>query len=142
MSDHTPSIDYDALCAEADDISVDKPNSYEFEHVGDFVAGLVTDVTTTVSEYDEKAIVPIITIRDKEGDEWSVFGWKTVLRHELQKANPRTGDGIIIKRLEDATGKKGKYQRFSVRVHRVYPGGDDLAAVEMVADGLDSPSEN
>lgn len=63
---------------------------------GDTIVGFVTSVGTIWSD-QSKEDVPLIGVKDREGEDWSVRGYGKVLVNQIEKANPQVGDGIAIR---------------------------------------------
>lgn len=82
----------------------------------DGIQGKVTVISSvpTDAKYGEVSDVPLWTIETKDGDEWSVRGYGTVLRGQMEQADPNVGDFVAIKYFGVRQGKNNDYQNYKV----------------------------
>jgi len=81
---------------------------------GDTLTGRLIEIDEGKTDFGKS---PILTIQTPDGKLNTVWVFWTVLKSKLIKLNPRVGDILSIKRLED-NEKKG-YKDFHVRLHNV-----------------------
>lgn len=77
------------------------------------IAGIVVKVGETRSDFandGENPMVPTVTILTKDGTKYRVIGYGSVLKRELQDADPRVGDKLAVKYFGEKPIKKGRYQ--------------------------------
>jgi hypothetical protein len=87
------------------------------------IQGRVTYVTTI--EADAKyggGDIPLIQVQDKSDPEleWSVRGYHTVLRNQIEKVDPQVGDFVAIRYFGEKENRKGDntYHDYKVAVKR------------------------
>jgi hypothetical protein len=84
------------------------------EDIPDGIQGRV--VSRTVIESDAKyggGLIPLIEIQETDGHIWSIRGYHSVLRGQIEKANPQVGDVIAVKYLGEKENRKGDQSYFS-----------------------------
>ncbi len=91
---------------------------------GDIFVGEVVRFETGPTSYGPQPIM--VCIDEKTGEECSIWLLHTVLRNEIEKQKPRSGERIGLKRLPDHETKG--YARWVLRVDR--DGADGLASGE------------
>lgn len=67
-------------------------------------------ITVTTVETDAKyggGSVPLLEIEEADGHIWSVRGYHTVLRNQIEKNDPQVGDMIGIKYLGEKQNRSG-----------------------------------
>jgi hypothetical protein len=79
------------------------------------LSGLVIGLSTQPSDYDQ-GDVPRIQLLAKDGTEWSVVGFHTLLRRELQAAGPRLYDRLGILYQGEGVAKEGQSAPHRYRV--------------------------
>lgn len=97
---------------------------WEEEDQPEIIQGRVLYVSTVSQDpkyvaKGESGEVPYLEIRDKEDPEfiWSVRGYASVLRGEIEKNSPSAGDFIGIRYLGEEESKGGNvYKKFKVKV--------------------------
>lgn len=85
------------------------------------VQGTVKFLGTIGSDYGDED-VPLMEVQDAKDPEllWSIRGYSTVLRNQINKTDPQVGDFFAVKYLGEITGKKGKpYHNFKAAVKHV-----------------------
>ena len=116
------------------------PEAFRFRP-GDILTGRLLDIDEGHTEHGTS---PLLTIQTIEGKLWTVWAFHTVLKSELVKLNPKTGDILSIKMLEDNV-KKG-YKNYVVRVHNLMIDRDfkslPSAHEEEIAGELESGEED
>jgi len=114
------------------------PEAFRFRP-GDTLTGRLLNMEQGHTDYGTS---PILTIQTTDGKLHTVWVFHTVLKSKLMSLNPRTGDVLSIKRLEDS--EKG-YKSYHVRVHNLRIDRDfkSLPSVqeEEVAGELESGEE-
>lgn len=88
------------------------------EDIPEGIQGKVISVSSV--ETDQKyggGTVPLLEIQEKSGRIWSVRGYHTVLRNQIEKNNPQVGDIVAIKYLGEKDNKKGdnSYQNYGMK---------------------------
>ena len=79
---------------------------------------------------------PIALVETEAGETWAVWCFYAVLREELQKAAPKPGETILIRRGEDRKGPNGRYRVYRVAVDReADPFADAAAPLDQGAPG-------
>lgn len=84
--------------------NTDAPEAWIAENPGDSLRGVVTDVDTAWSDYRGRAnpsdpnagFYPLLTVKDDNGKEWTLHGFRTVLYNELTKRQPIPGETIVV----------------------------------------------
>jgi len=88
---------------------------------GDTLIGEVTGLSERESDYGDHEVYPIVTVRQKDGEELAFHAGGGGARGPLERAAPQVGDRIAI-RYEgerNSTKNKGKkYKLYKVRVLR------------------------
>lgn len=87
------------------------------EDVPDGIQGRV--VSRTVIESDQKyggGTIPLLEIEESNGHIWSVRGYHSVLRGQIEKNDPQIGDTVAIKYLGEVDNKKGDQTYFSYKM--------------------------
>jgi len=80
------------------------------------IQGTVTYVGTVPSDYGPEEC-PLVELEAPDGTTWSVRGYSTVLRNQLNKADPAVGDTIALKYFGVKEGKGGReYKNFKVAI--------------------------
>lgn len=70
------------------------------------------------SDYGPEEI-PVVTLKDKTGTVWSIRGYATALRNQINKADPQPGDWMAaLFRGAKKSGKGREYLDYGVRVKR------------------------
>ena len=69
------------------------------------IQGRVTYVGSVENDYGDDPI-PLIEIRSADGTEWSVRGYHTALRSQIEKIDPEVGDLVAFKYLGMKPGKR------------------------------------
>lgn len=80
---------------------------------GEGIAGIVVKVGETRSDFandGENPMVPTVTLLTKDGTKYRVIGYGSVLKRELQDADPHVGDKLAVKYFGEKPIKKGRYQ--------------------------------
>lgn len=62
--------------------------------------------------------VPMLEIEQADGEVWSVRAYHTVLRNQIEKADPAVGDTVAIKYFGLKSGKGDDYHNYKVVVRR------------------------
>jgi hypothetical protein len=86
----------------------------------------VTKVGETKSDFaadGQDPLVPVVTIETSDGTKWRVIGYSSVLKREIQDADPKVGDRMAVKFFGEKTLKTGKfagrpYKHFGVAIRR------------------------
>jgi hypothetical protein len=79
---------------------------------GESLAGVVVKVGETRSDFATKGedpMVPTITVKTREGDKFRVIGFGSVLKREIEDADPQVGDLFAVKYWGEKPIKKGPY---------------------------------
>ncbi len=131
LNDGGPAAVSDDDFADVDDllnsVQEDDAEGWVPTEKGEYVAGVVTKVGETRSDFagdNEDPMCPTVTVQTKDGDKYRVIGFGSVLKRELQDADPKVGDLIAVKYWGEKPIKKGKfagkmYKHFSVGVKHV-----------------------
>lgn len=81
---------------------------------GDVLEGEVVEQTVADTRIAQN--VPVVTIRTDAGDEVPIWCTRSVLRSEMARANPDTGDRIQVAYLGERTSRDGTdYHHYKVR---------------------------
>lgn len=107
-----------------DEITEDQGDAWmpaDDDEMPEGIQGKVINVSTV--ETDQKyggGSVPLLEIQEKDGHIWSVRGYHTVLRNQIEKNNPQVGDTIAIKYLGTKENKKGdnSYENYGIKCPR------------------------
>lgn len=93
--------------------------AFKPDTAGEGVEGVVLSRDITSSEYTTDDI-PVILLTTDEGVVRSVRGYHSVLRNEINRADPKTGDRIAVKYLGKKPTKDGKksFHAYKVAVKR------------------------
>ena len=84
---------------------------------GDVLLGSFIGWVTVTARFEKKHQIALV--QDTSGARYSVWCSPKMLRSEMKKADPRPGDAIAIKRLEDRdVGKPHPLKQFKVAVDR------------------------
>lgn len=89
------------------------------ENAGDGVQGTVLSRSVTRSDYTPEPI-PVLVVEQANGSKLRVTGYQSVLRKEIEDADPQPGDLFAAKYFGQKTNKKGtgSYHHFKVAVRR------------------------
>lgn len=89
------------------------------EEAGEGVQGTVLKLGKTKSDFTPEPI-PVVTIAVANGDKVRVTGFQSVLRREIEDADPQPGDTFAVKYFGQKAVKKGtgSYHHFKVAVSR------------------------
>lgn len=111
----TGSTTLDDLVAGLDQTPDDAP-FWKAEKAGDQIAGTVTSISSTTSEYTTDDI-PVIYLETEGGGVQSVTAFHTTLRKDLQKFNVQVGDLVAIRYEGKKDTKDGKrsFHAYTVR---------------------------
>lgn len=87
------------------------------DEIPDGIQGHILSVSTVAT--DQKyggGDVPYLEIEEKDGHIWSVRGYHTVLRNQIEKHDPQVGDLVALKYLGEKDNKKGDntYQNYGM----------------------------
>ena len=103
--------DGDELLAEMDGSGAE---AWVPEDDGDGLVGRVIKVGVVRSDYPDESgnrpSCPVVTLETKDGEQWRVIGYSSVLRRELMDAAPGVGDLCAVKFFGEKTMKKGPYR--------------------------------
>ncbi len=82
------------------------------------IQGTVTFVGTVPSDYGPEEC-PIVEIEAADGTSWSIRGYSTALRNQINKADPQVGDLLAAKYFGVKESKGGReYKNYKVVVRR------------------------
>jgi hypothetical protein len=117
------SDDFDDLL---DDVEEDDSEGWVPKEKGEGISGLVIKVGETKSDFaadGQDPLVPVVTIQTADGTKWRVIGYSSVLKREIQDADPKVGDRMAVKFFGEKTLKTGKfagrpYKHFGVAIRR------------------------
>lgn len=105
--------------------------AYKPERAGESVEGEIVALDVTGSEYTTDDI-PVITLKDADGNFRGVRGYHTTLRRDLEKLNIQVGDLLAIRYDGKKQTKDGKrsFHAYTVRKASSAPaaGGGSQAA--------------
>jgi hypothetical protein len=115
--------DFDDLL---DEVEEDDSEGWVPSEVGEGVSGVVVKVGETRSDFakdGEDPMVPTVTIQTKDGTKWRIIGYGSVLKRELQDADPKVGDRLAVRYFGEKPIKKGRFQgkpykHFGVAIRR------------------------
>lgn len=91
---------------------------------GEGIVGEVTAISSIQSDYADaegnRPWCPMITIRQRDGQQWRIVGYQSVLRGELSSADPKVGDTLAVKFFGKQSTKDGKrgYANYGVKIRR------------------------
>lgn len=110
--------DFDLL----DSVMEDDSEGWVPDKPGDGVQGVVIKVGETKSDFSDE-LAPTVTIETKDGSKFRIIGYGSVLRREIQDADPNPGDIFAVKYFGEKKIKNGKwagrdYKHFGVAVRR------------------------
>lgn len=91
----------DALLAQLDK---EYAPAWKPEKAGDTLHGFVTDLGFIDSEYGE---YPVITIQNKDGEEFAVHAFHSTVKNAFLTARPTIGEEIAVRYLGKVTKPKG-----------------------------------
>lgn len=99
------------------------------ERAGESVEGEIVALDVTGSEYTTDDI-PVITLKDSEGNFRGVRGYHTTLRRDLEKLNIQVGDRLAIRYDGKKQTKDGKrsFHAYTVRKAAGSQGSDSADA--------------
>lgn len=116
--------------ADADDllnqVEEDDSEGWVPTEKGEGIAGIVIKVGETRSDFandGEDPMVPTVTIQTRDGSKFRIVGYGSVLKREMEDANPRKGDTFAVRYWGEKPIKKGRFQgkmykHYSVAVKR------------------------
>lgn len=106
--------DFDLL----DEISEENGESWQPANDEDQPRGIQGTVTYrgTVDSDFHKEPVNLVELRAKDGTEWSIRGYHSVLENQIDKADPEVGDLIAVKYLGEKDNKRGDNTYHDYRV--------------------------
>lgn len=86
---------------------------------GGGVEGVVVSRSVTKSDFTTEPI-PVVVLRTDAGELWRVVGFQSVLRREIEDADPRIGDRFAAKYFGKRDNKKGtaSYHHYKVACRR------------------------
>lgn len=89
------------------------------QNAGEGVQGKVTGTSTVSSEYTSEPI-PVVEVVDGNGEAWSIRGYASVLRNEINKANPQPGDTFAVKYFgkKETKNGQGSYHHYMVAIRK------------------------
>lgn len=92
------------------------------EKPGDGIQGVVIKVGETKSDFSDE-LAPTVTVETKDGNKFRIIGYGSVLRREIQDADPQPGDLFACKYFGEKKIKNGRwagkdYKHFGVAVRR------------------------
>jgi hypothetical protein len=94
-----------------------KPNADE-DASPEGIQGRVTYRGEVPSDYGPE-MCPHITLEASDGTVWSVRGYGTVLRNQINKVDPQVGDLVAIRYFGKKDGRNGRaYENYKVAVKR------------------------
>lgn len=104
------------------------------ERAGESVEGVIVALDVTGSEYTTDDI-PVITLKDSDGNLRGVRGYHTTLRRDLEKLNIQVGDQLAIRYEGKKATKDGKrsFHSYTVRKAATPAGGSPAADTSDVA---------
>jgi hypothetical protein len=110
--------DFDLL----DSVLEDDSEGWVPEKPGDGIQGVVIKVGETKSDFSDE-LAPTVTIETKDGSKFRIIGYGSVLRREIQDADPHPGDLFACKYFGEKKIKNGKwagknYKHFGIAVRR------------------------
>jgi hypothetical protein len=110
--------DFDLL----DEVKEDDSEGWVPEKAGEGVQGVVVAVGETRSDFSDE-MAPTVTIETSDGTKYRIIGYGSVLKREIQDADPKPGDLFACKYFGTKKIKKGKwagkdYKHFGVAVRR------------------------
>lgn len=83
------------------------------------IQGRVKYVGEIGSDYGPE-MVPIIELEAADGTLWSVRGYSTVLRNQINKAAPAVGDFLAIRFFGEKNSKSGRaYKNYKVAIRKL-----------------------
>lgn len=91
-----------------DEVEEDDSEGWVPEKAGEGIQGVVVKVGETRSDFSDE-MCPTVTIETKDGTKYRVIGYGSVLKRELQDADPKPGDLMAVKYFGEKPIKKGKY---------------------------------
>lgn len=105
-----------------DEVQEDDAEGWVPDKPGEGIQGVVVKVGETRSDFSDE-LCPTVTIETKDGDKYRIIGYGTVLRREIQDADPKPGDLFACKYFGEKPIKKGKwagknYKHFGIAVRR------------------------
>lgn len=87
-----------------DGISEDGPEPWN-PTAPDGIQGTVTAVSSEEGKYSDEPI-PVVTVKTADG-EFTIKGYRSVLRHEIRRANPQVGGTFAVKYFGEKDKKNG-----------------------------------
>ena len=102
---------------------------------GDELIGTVAGWSSGTTRRDETH--PILIVELEDGSRIAVWCFYSVLRDELKKADPKIGETILIRRLDDRTNSDG----IGYRVYRVAVDREDADPFETASEPVDAPGD-
>jgi len=92
----------------------DEPEAYWQGRPGDVVGGRVVAIDVRSTQYEPR--VPVIILEQtSDGSRLAIWALHQVLRDELVRLQPRIGDEIAIRRLDDSEHGYARYRVFGSR---------------------------
>lgn len=85
---------------------------------GEGIQGEVIERFEVPDEMKENETVPCLTLRDRDGDFWSVRGYRTILRREIRDTDPQIGDTWACRYIGPQEIKKGKFKGKDAHVYK------------------------
>lgn len=119
--------DDDALKALEEDVASDNfrgaAPAWKPENAGDFIAGTVMNIFTSASKFDRPGDEPskAMIVRQRSGEETTVYCNGTVLKNQFDRSNPQIGDLVAVKYLGMTGSAKNagqSYQNYQMKVVR------------------------
>jgi hypothetical protein len=109
-----------------DEVEEDDSEGWVPKERNEGIAGIVVKLGETRSDFakdGDDPMCPTVTIQTSDGTKWRVIGYGSVLKRELQDANPQIGDMMAVKYFGEKPIKTGKfagkpYKHFGVVVRR------------------------
>ncbi len=82
------------------------------------VQGKVTFRGELASDYGPDPI-PLVEIESADGMKWSIRGYSTVLRNQINKTDPQVGDFFAVRHFGSKTSKSGRdYENYKAAVKK------------------------
>lgn len=115
--------DFDDLL---DDVEEDDSEGWVPTEKGEGISGKVVKIGEVRSDFakpGEDPMVPSVTIEIKDGTKYRVIGYGSVLKREIQDANPQVGDRMAVKYFGEKPVRKGPYagkpyKHFGIAIRR------------------------
>lgn len=98
------------------------------ETAGEGIEGKVLSVTRQESDFQAGVMVPTVTLLTEKGERYSVVGYRSVLRKEIEQERPSPGDQMAVVYAGTDKLKKGKFAGKDVHVYRVVVEHQNTAA--------------